>query len=96
MSTAEETMLHIFKRRMGLTKRGSYDDEGLTVSDVSVNQTDNFTVHETSEFVTLTIPTTQILETKVGAETTVSTPTFSNPDLFIMMVHLMSYRLVSF
>ncbi|XP_040009319.1 uncharacterized protein C1orf127 homolog isoform X2 [Xiphias gladius] len=65
---AEETVLHIFKRRMGLTKRGSYDDEGLTVSDVSVNQTDNFTVHETSEFVTLTIPTTQILETKTCAD----------------------------
>ncbi|GLD45923.1 uncharacterized protein AKAME5_000036400 [Lates japonicus] len=63
-STTEETVLHIFKRRMGLTRRGSHDSEGLTVSDVSVNQTDNFTVHETSAFVTLIIPTTQILQTK--------------------------------
>ncbi|KAF1390626.1 hypothetical protein PFLUV_G00059970 [Perca fluviatilis] len=63
-STPEETVLHIFKRRMGLTKRGSADYEALTVSNVSVNQTDNFTVHETSEFVTLTMPTTQILQTK--------------------------------
>lgn len=46
-------MLHIFKRRMGLTKRGSRDSEALTVSDVSVNQTHHFTVHETREFVTL-------------------------------------------
>ncbi|XP_073327059.1 uncharacterized protein ciroz [Pagrus major] len=63
-STAEETVLHIFKRHMGLTKRGSHDNEALTVSNVSVNQTDNFTVHETSEFVTLIIPTAQILQTK--------------------------------
>lgn len=61
-------MLHIFKRRMGLTRRGSDDNEGLTVSDVSVNQTDDFTVHETREFVSLIIPTTQILQTKVGAD----------------------------
>ncbi|XP_040916250.1 uncharacterized protein C1orf127 homolog [Toxotes jaculatrix] len=67
-STAEETVLHIVKRRMGLIKRGSYDSEGLTLSDVSVNQTDNFTVHETSEFVTLIIPTTQILQTKTCAD----------------------------
>ena len=72
-STAEETVLHIFKRRLGLTKRGSTHTEELTVSDVSVNQTENFTVHETSEFVSLIIPTTQILQTKVGAETTVGT-----------------------
>lgn len=51
---------------MGLTKRGSHDPEVLTVSSVSVNQTDRFTVQETSEFVTLTIPTAQILQTKVS------------------------------
>nr|XP_040050226.1 uncharacterized protein C1orf127 homolog [Gasterosteus aculeatus aculeatus] len=62
--TPEETELHIFKRRMGLTKRGSRDNEALTLSDVSVNQTDNFTVHETREFVTLIITTAQILQTK--------------------------------
>ncbi|XP_035499976.2 uncharacterized protein C1orf127 homolog isoform X1 [Scophthalmus maximus] len=67
-STAEETVLHIFKRRMGLTRRGSDDNEGLTVSDVSVNQTDDFTVHETREFVSLIIPTTQILQTKTCAD----------------------------
>ncbi|XP_076597810.1 ciliated left-right organizer protein containing ZP-N domains homolog [Chaetodon auriga] len=67
-STAEETVLHIFKRRMGLTKRGSDVNEALTVSNVSVPQTDNFTVHETSEFVTLIIPTAQILQTKACAD----------------------------
>lgn len=65
-SAAEETVLHIFKRRMGLTKRGSSHNEALTVSNVSVNQTDHFTVHETSEFVTLIIPAVQILQTKVS------------------------------
>ncbi|XP_029291570.1 ciliated left-right organizer protein containing ZP-N domains homolog isoform X2 [Cottoperca gobio] len=64
---AEKTVLHIFKRRMGLTKRGSRDNEALTVSNVSVNQTDNFTAHETSAFVTLIIPTAQILQTKTCA-----------------------------
>ncbi|KAI4823273.1 hypothetical protein KUCAC02_011868 [Chaenocephalus aceratus] len=67
-STAEETVLHIFKRRMGLTKRGSRENEALTVSDVWVNQTDNFTLHETSAFVTLIIPTAQILQTKTCAD----------------------------
>ncbi|KAM8863819.1 uncharacterized protein ciroz [Spinachia spinachia] len=66
--TPGETVLHIFKRRMGLTKRGSRDNEALTVSDVSVNQTDNFTVHETREFVTLIITTAQILQTKTCAD----------------------------
>nr|XP_043893249.1 uncharacterized protein C1orf127 homolog isoform X1 [Solea senegalensis] len=65
---AEETVLHIFKRRMGLTKRGGFDSERLTVRDVSVNQTNNFTVHETGEFVSLVIPTTQILQTKACAD----------------------------
>uniref|UniRef100_A0A3Q0R1V4 Si:ch211-129o18.4 n=1 Tax=Amphilophus citrinellus TaxID=61819 RepID=A0A3Q0R1V4_AMPCI len=63
-STADKTVLHIFKRPMGLTRRGAYHSEALTVSDVSVNQTDAFTLHESSEFVTLSIPTTQILQTK--------------------------------
>ncbi|XP_068996595.1 uncharacterized protein C1orf127 homolog isoform X1 [Embiotoca jacksoni] len=49
---------------MGLTRRGSHYNDPLTVSDVSVNQTDNFTVHETSDFLTLSIPTTQILQSK--------------------------------
>ncbi|XP_075950914.1 ciliated left-right organizer protein containing ZP-N domains homolog isoform X2 [Anarhichas minor] len=66
--TQEETALHIFKRRMGLTKRGSRDNEALTLSDVSVNQTDHFTVHETREFVTLIITTAQILQTKTCAD----------------------------
>ncbi|XP_044206821.1 uncharacterized protein C1orf127 homolog [Thunnus albacares] len=67
-SAADETVLHIFKRRMGLTKRGSDENETLTVSNVSVNQTDHFTVHETSEFVTLIIPAVQILQTKACAD----------------------------
>nr|XP_046253593.1 uncharacterized protein C1orf127 homolog [Scatophagus argus] len=53
---------------MGLTKRGSYNNETLTVTNVSVNQTDNFTMHETSGFVTLIIPTAQILQTKACAD----------------------------
>lgn len=69
-SASEETVLHIFKRRMGLTKRGSSENETLTVSNVSVNQTDHFSVQETSAFVTLIIPAVQILQTKVSAETT--------------------------
>lgn len=70
MSTAreEEAELHIFKRHMGLTKRGSHGNGGLTVSEVLVQQTDNFTVHDTSHFVTLVIPTAQILQTKVRNE----------------------------
>lgn len=64
--TAEQTVLHIFKRHMGLTKRGSYDNKGLTLSNVLVNQTDDFTVHDTSGFVILVIPTDQILQTKVS------------------------------
>ncbi|KAE8293326.1 hypothetical protein D5F01_LYC08435 [Larimichthys crocea] len=68
VSTAEETVLHIFKRHMGLTKRGSSDNEPLTVSNVSVNQTDNFTLRETSKFATLIIPTAQILQTKACAD----------------------------
>lgn len=68
ISIKEDTVLHILKRHMGLTKRGSHDPEALTVSSVSVNQTDRFTVQETSEFVTLTIPTAQILQTKVSVK----------------------------
>ncbi|XP_056240980.1 uncharacterized protein C1orf127 homolog [Seriola aureovittata] len=82
-STAEETVLHIFKRRMGLTKRGSSDNEGLTVSDVAVNQTDNFTVHETSEFVSLIIPTTQILQTKTCADSKLLLQSFYRVDVVL-------------
>lgn len=67
-SIKEDTVLHILKRHMGLTKRGSHYPKALTVSSVSVNQTDQFTVQETSEFVTLTIPTVQILQTKVSVK----------------------------
>ncbi|XP_056896969.1 uncharacterized protein C1orf127 homolog isoform X5 [Takifugu flavidus] len=63
-SIKEDIVLHILKRHVGLTKRGSHDPEALTVSSVSVNQTDRFTVQETSQFVTLTIPSAQILQTK--------------------------------
>ncbi|XP_029912366.1 ciliated left-right organizer protein containing ZP-N domains homolog [Myripristis murdjan] len=70
MPTTGETVLHIFKRHMGLTKRGSYHTETLTVSSVSVNQTDKFTVQETSEFVQLIIPTGEILQAKTCADST--------------------------
>ncbi|XP_029994035.1 ciliated left-right organizer protein containing ZP-N domains homolog [Sphaeramia orbicularis] len=62
--TAETTVLHIFKQQMGLTKRGSYDAEQLTISNVTMNQTQNFTLDETSAFVTITVPTAQILQKK--------------------------------
>ncbi|XP_075897792.1 ciliated left-right organizer protein containing ZP-N domains homolog isoform X2 [Nelusetta ayraudi] len=64
----EEAELYIFKRHMGLTKRGSHGNGGLTVSEVLVQQTDNFTVHDTSQLVTLVIPTAQILQTKPCTE----------------------------
>lgn len=67
-SIKEDTVLHILKRHMGLTKRGSNDPQALTVRSVLVNQTYRFTVQETSEFVTLTIPTAQILQTKVSVK----------------------------
>uniref|UniRef100_A0A3B4CW82 CIROZ beta domain-containing protein n=1 Tax=Pygocentrus nattereri TaxID=42514 RepID=A0A3B4CW82_PYGNA len=51
--SSEDTVLHIYKRRMGLTKRGGYDNETLTVSSVSVNQTDMFTWSDTRSFVQL-------------------------------------------
>ncbi|KAG9332784.1 hypothetical protein JZ751_014883, partial [Albula glossodonta] len=63
-SPAEETVLHIFKRRMGLTKRGGYDKETFSLSDVSVSQTDTFSVSESADFVQLTIPTSHILHMK--------------------------------
>ncbi|KAI4883675.1 hypothetical protein NFI96_017219, partial [Prochilodus magdalenae] len=62
--SSEDTVLHIYKRRMGLTKRGGYDNETLTVSSVSVNQTDSFTWSETSSFVQLIIPTALIQKTQ--------------------------------
>lgn len=70
MSTAreEEAKLHIYKRNMGLTKRGSHGNGGLTVSKVLVQQTDNFTMRDASQFVTLIIPVTHILQTKVRTE----------------------------
>ncbi|KAK7878598.1 hypothetical protein WMY93_030434 [Mugilogobius chulae] len=62
--TAEETVLHIYKRRMGLTKRGGHVSENLTVLNVTLKQTENFTFLETSQFVILIIPTAQILHLK--------------------------------
>ncbi|XP_062316245.1 uncharacterized protein C1orf127 homolog isoform X1 [Osmerus eperlanus] len=62
-NSAEETVLHIFKRRMGLTKRGIESDT-FTLNNVSVDGTDVFTVHENRDFVQLIIPTALILQTK--------------------------------
>lgn len=63
--SSEDTVLHIYKRRMGLTKRGGYENETLSVSSVSVNQTNTFTWSETTGFVKLIIPTVLIQKTKV-------------------------------
>ncbi|XP_066528465.1 uncharacterized protein C1orf127 homolog [Hoplias malabaricus] len=60
----EDTVLHIYKRRMGLTKRGGYDNETLTVISVNINQTETFTWSDTSSFVQLIIPTAFIQKTK--------------------------------
>ncbi|KAG9269728.1 hypothetical protein AMEX_G16790 [Astyanax mexicanus] len=62
--SSKDTVLHIYKRRMGLTKRGGYENETLSVSSVSVNQTNTFTWSETSGFVQLIIPTTLIQKIK--------------------------------
>lgn len=63
--SSEDTVLHIYKRRMGLTKRGGYDNETLSISSVSINQTDTFTWSETTSFVKLIVPTALIQKTKV-------------------------------
>ncbi|XP_076874592.1 ciliated left-right organizer protein containing ZP-N domains homolog [Brachyhypopomus gauderio] len=62
--SSENTILYIYKRRMGLTKRGGYDNETLSVSSVSVNQTSAFSWSENSGFVKLIIPTALIQKTK--------------------------------
>ncbi|KAK3547823.1 hypothetical protein QTP86_031980 [Hemibagrus guttatus] len=62
--SSKETVLHIYKRRMGLTKRGGFDNETLSISSVSINQTDTFTWSETTSFVKLIIPTALIQRTK--------------------------------
>ena len=51
---------------MGLTKRGGYENETLSISSVAVNQTDKFTWSENSEFVQLVIPTSVIQHNKVS------------------------------
>jgi len=61
-------VLHVYKRRMGLTKRGGYQNETLSVSNVIVEQTDTFTWSETSDFVQLVIPTSHIQQKKVSSE----------------------------
>jgi len=65
---SEDTVLHVYKRRMGLTKRGGYQNETLSVSNVIVEQTDTFTWSETSDFVQLVIPTSHIQQKKVSSE----------------------------
>ncbi|XP_051735832.1 uncharacterized protein C1orf127 homolog isoform X2 [Ctenopharyngodon idella] len=67
---SKDTVLHIYKRRMGLTKRGGYQNETLSVSSVIVEQTDTFTWSETSDFVQLIIPTSHIQQKKecIGQE----------------------------
>ncbi|KAK7129047.1 hypothetical protein R3I94_017310 [Phoxinus phoxinus] len=62
--SSEDTVLHVYKRRMGLTKRGGYQNETLSVSNVIVEQTDTFTWSETCDFVQLVIPTSHIQQKK--------------------------------
>ncbi|KAL2103547.1 hypothetical protein ACEWY4_000415 [Coilia grayii] len=63
-SIPEMTVLNIFKCRMGLTRRGGYENDTLSVSSVLVNQTDKFTWSENSDFVQLVIPTSAIQHNK--------------------------------
>ncbi|XP_066546824.1 ciliated left-right organizer protein containing ZP-N domains homolog [Amia ocellicauda] len=63
-SPAEETVLHISKRRMGLIKRGGYDKDSLTVNTVLVKQTNSFSVLENKEYLQISIPTAHILQEK--------------------------------
>ncbi|XP_042569266.1 uncharacterized protein C1orf127-like [Cyprinus carpio] len=55
--SSEDMVLHVYKRRMGLTRRGGYQNETLSVSSVIVEQTDTFNWSETTDFVHLIIPT---------------------------------------
>ncbi|XP_063063700.1 uncharacterized protein C1orf127 homolog isoform X1 [Engraulis encrasicolus] len=64
-SVPEKTVLNIFKRRMGLTKRGGYENDTLSVSSVVVNQTDKFSWSENSDFVQLVIHTSAIQHHKI-------------------------------
>ncbi|XP_048860946.1 uncharacterized protein C1orf127 homolog isoform X2 [Brienomyrus brachyistius] len=57
-------VLHILKRRMGLVKRSWLDRESLTLSGVSVSQTDAFIVSEGSDYVQLIVNTSHITTTK--------------------------------
>ncbi|XP_043080540.1 uncharacterized protein C1orf127 homolog isoform X2 [Puntigrus tetrazona] len=59
-TSSEDTVLYVYKRRMGLTRRGGYQNETLSVGSVIVEQTDTFTWSETSDFVQLIIPTSHI------------------------------------
>ncbi|KAK1159534.1 mucin-5AC-like [Acipenser oxyrinchus oxyrinchus] len=59
-----ETVFHILKRRMGLIKRGGYDNEILTVKNIAVKQTASYSVIEDHDFVQVTIPTAEILQAK--------------------------------
>lgn len=65
-STSNNTVLHIYKRRMGLTKRGGNETESLSVSSVTVKQTESISWSETTAFVQLIIPTSHIQQAKVG------------------------------
>ncbi|MGH0121712.1 UNVERIFIED_CONTAM: hypothetical protein FKN15_000184 [Acipenser sinensis] len=59
-----ETVFHILKRRMGLIKRGGYDNEILTVKNIAVKQTASYSVIEDHDFIQVTIPTAEILQAK--------------------------------
>ncbi|XP_059397097.1 uncharacterized protein C1orf127 homolog [Carassius carassius] len=63
-SSSEDTVLHVYKQRVGLTKKGGYQNETLSVSSVIVEQTDNFKWSETNDFVQLIIPTSHIQQKK--------------------------------
>ncbi|XP_029102921.1 uncharacterized protein ciroz [Scleropages formosus] len=63
-SPVDETVLYIYKRRMGLVKRGGGDGEVLSLSAISVKQTDSFSVFESSDLVRIALNTSLILRTR--------------------------------
>ncbi len=87
---------------MGLTKRGGYQNETLSVSSVIVEQTDTFTWSETSDFVQFIIPTSHIQQKKVRSLSFYNTPPkkpllfFSNDSLNWSKMTVKVFKMLQF
>ncbi len=101
-SSSEDTVLYVYKRRMGLTKRGGYQNETLSVSSVIVEQTDTFTWSETSDFVQFIIPTSHIQQKKVRRLSFYNRPPkkpllfFSNDSLNLSKMTVEVFKMLQF